>query len=136
MSQIYQSAADFEALYMHLFDRIADDDPDGMDPLVEQQMVIHFELHQPDAELWVDGRTKPVQASFGPQPLEASFTARLSGDTLHTLLLGTLPLGRALLYRKLKVDGSKTAALKLESLLHACQAVYPGLADEMLGHNG
>ena len=96
----------------------------------------HLGAHKPEAELWVDGRTKPVRTSFGSQPLDASLTARLSGDTLHKLLLGTLPLGRALLFRKLKVEGSRTAAMKLESLLHACQAVYPGLADEMLGHPG
>jgi putative sterol carrier protein len=136
MSQIYQTAADFAALYMQMFDRIATDDPDGMDPLVEQQMVIRFKLNKPDTELWVDGRTKPVQTSFGSQPLEASFTAVLSGNTLHKLLLGTLPLGRALLFRKLKVQGSKTAAMKLESLLHACQAVYPDLADEMQREHG
>jgi putative sterol carrier protein len=136
MSQTYENAVDFEALYMRMFDRIATDDPDGMDPLVEQQMVIRFKLSKPDAEMWVDGRTKPVQTSFGSQPLEASFTALLSGDTLHKLLLGSLPLGRALLFRQLKVEGSKAAAMKLESLLHACQAVYPVLADEILGHPG
>lgn len=79
MSQIYQTAADFEALFMRMFDRIATDDPDGMDPLVEQQMVIRFKLSKPDAELWVDGRTKPVQTSFGSQPLKASLTAVLRG---------------------------------------------------------
>ncbi len=135
MSQIYQNAADFEALYLRMFDQIATDDPDGMDPLIEQQMVIRFKLSSPDAELWVDGRTKPVQTSFGSQPLEPSFTALLSGDTMHKLLLGSLPLGRALLFRKLKVQGSKSAAMKLESLLHACQSVYPDLAEEMLGHS-
>lgn len=135
MSQIYQTAADFEALYARMFEQIATDDPDGMDPLVDQQMVICFKLRKPDAEFWVDGRNKPVVTSFGSQPLDATLTARLSGNTLHKLLLGTLPLGRALLFRKLKVQGSKTAAMKLESLLHACQAVYPGLAEEMLDHS-
>jgi putative sterol carrier protein len=127
MSQKYATAADFEALFNRMFDQIAVDDPDGMDPLVDQQMVICFRITEPDVELWVDGRTKPVQTSFGSQPLDASLTADLTGDTMHQLLLGSLPLGRALLFRKLKVGGSKTAAIKLESLLHACQAVYPDL---------
>ena len=51
---------------------------------------------------------------------------------MHELLLGTLPLGRALMFRKLRVSGSKSRAMKLESLLHACQAVYPAIADERL----
>jgi putative sterol carrier protein len=135
VSQIYGDAPQFENLYTQMFDQIATDDPDGMGPLVEQQMVIRFRLKQPDVELWVDGRDKPVQTSFGPQPLKASLTATLSGNTMHELLLGTLPLGRAMLFRKLKVQGSKSAAMKLESLLHACQAVYPSLSEEILNEN-
>ena len=133
MSQVYRDAAKFEDLFTRMFDQIATEDPDGMDPLIEQQMVIHFRLEQPDIELWVDGREKPVQTFFGPQKLDASLTADLSCNTMHELLLGTLPLGRALLFRKLKVEGSKSAAMKLESLLHACQAVYPSLSAEILG---
>ena len=49
------------------------------------------------------------------------------------LLLGALPLGRALLFRKLKVSGSKSQAMKLESLVHACQSAYPDIAAERLG---
>ena len=41
--------------------------------------------------------------------------------------------GKALFRRRLKVDGSKSKAMKLESLLHACQAEYPELAEDTLG---
>jgi putative sterol carrier protein len=130
MSQIYASAAQFEALFTHMFDQINIDDPDGMDELVEQEMVIRFRLRKPDVELWIDGRAKPVQTSFGAQELDATLTADLTADSMHELLMGTLPLGSAILFRKLKVHGSKSKAMKLESLLHAMQAVYPGLVDE------
>lgn len=125
MARIYATPEHFESVFSRMFDEIATDDPDGMDPLVEQQMVICFCVQKPAVELWVDGRTKPVQTSFGHQSLDADLTADLSGDTMHKLLLGTLPLGRALLFRKLKVRGSKSQAMKLESLLHALQAAYP-----------
>jgi putative sterol carrier protein len=130
MSQIYASPAEFEALFTRMFDQIGTDDPDGMDELVEQEMVIRFRVREPDVELWIDGWSKPVQTSFGAQELNASLTAGLTGNSLHELLLGTLPLGKAMLFRKLKVEGSKSKAMKLESLLHAMQAVYPGLVDE------
>ena len=130
MSQIYASEAEFEALFTRMFDRIETDDPDGMNELVEQEMVIRFRLRAPDAELWIDGRSKPVQTSFGAQELDATLTADLTANAMHELLLGTLPLGKAILFRKLKVQGSKSKAMKLESLLHAMQAVYPGLIDE------
>jgi len=132
MSQIYADAAQFESLFTRMFDQIRADDPDGMDELVDQQMVIRFQLRDPAAELWVDGSSKPVQTSFGPQDAEATLSADLTANSMHELLLGTLPLGRALMFRKLKVRGSTAKAMKLESLLHAMQAVYPGLAGELL----
>jgi putative sterol carrier protein len=115
------------AVYTEMFDAIADDD--SMDTLVEQQMVINFRLHDPAADIWVDGRSRPVATRFEPIGVDATLTAELSADSMHDLLLGTLPLGRALLFRKLKVSGSKSKAMKLEPLLHACQAVYPSLVD-------
>jgi len=131
MSQTYRNASEFEALFGQLFERIESDDPDGMDDLVEQEMVIRFRITKPDVELWIDGRSKPVQTTFGgPLDLDATLTAELTADSLHELLLGTLMLSTALLFRKLKVKGSKSRAMKLESLLHAMQAVYPDLVGE------
>lgn len=132
MTRIFRDAARFEELFTRLFTQIAADDPHGMDPLVSSRMVICFAVREPDIEMWVDGREAPVETTFGPSGLDATLTAQLTGDTLHELLLGTLPLGKALRRRKLKVEGSKLKAMKLESLLHACQAGYPALAEEML----
>ena len=133
MSQVYADADQFEALFTRLFASIEESDPDGMDPLIQRQMIVRFEVRDPDVQMWVDGRTKPIETSFGPTDLTATLTAKLTGDTLHELLLGSLPLGKALWRRRLKVKGSKSKAMKLESLLHACQAAYPDLAQEMLG---
>ncbi len=130
MGRMYASADQFEELFARMFADIAD--ADGMETLVEQQMVIRFRLRDPDVDLWVDGRSRPVTTSFVALDLRPTLTAKLTTDSMHELLLGTLPLGRALLFRKLKVGGSKSQAMKLESVLHAMQAVYPSLADEML----
>jgi putative sterol carrier protein len=95
--------------------------------------VINFQLHDPGADIWVDGRSRPVVTTFEPiDGVDATLTAKLSADSMHELLLGTLPLGKALLFRKLKVSGSKSKALALEPLLHACQAVYPDIAADAL----
>lgn len=133
MSRIYTTTEQFEAVFNRMFEQIATEQPNAMDRLVAEHMVICFRLRDPDTELWVDGRELPVETSFGPQMLDPTFTASLSGDTMHQLLLGTLPLGRAVLFRKLKLRGSNKAAIKLEELLHALQAAYPAIADEMLG---
>ncbi len=133
MAQLYPDAETFEDLYTRLFRDIEESDPDRMDPLIRSKMIICFDVTEPTIEMWVDGRSKPVVVSFGESDLKPTLTARLTGDTLHELLLGTLPLGRSLSSRRLKVKGSKFKALKLESLLHACQAAYPPLAEELFG---
>ena len=131
MSRIYADADQLTDVYASMFERVADDD--SIDGLVEQRMVINFRLNDPDADIWVDGRSRPVVTTFEPIDVEATLTAHLSADSMHELLLGTLPLGKALLFRKLKVSGSKSQAMKLEPLLHACQSTYPDIATERLG---
>jgi putative sterol carrier protein len=128
MGRIYADSDALRAVFSEMFDDVADDD--AMDSLVAQQMVINFRLSDPSADIWVDGRARPVVTTFEPIGVDATLTATLSADSMHELLLGTLPLGRALMFRKLEVSGSKSRALKLESLLHACQAVYPRIAEQ------
>jgi len=129
MGKIYENTEQFESLFTQMFDEIADDD--GMTKLVEQQMVIRFRLSDPDVDLWIDGRARPVTASFRALGVEPTLVAGLSTDSMHELLLGTLPLSRALMFRKLKVQGSKSKAIKLEPVLHAMQRVYPDLAADL-----
>lgn len=133
MTQIYPTSAEFEALFSRLFEQIEATDPSGMDPLTKKRMVIRFVVSEPDADMWVDGRTKPVRVSFGSLDVKATLTAELTGNTLHDLLLGTLPLSKALSGKRLKVKGSIFKARRLESLLHACQSAYPDLAGELPG---
>lgn len=130
MSAVYADAAQFEAVFARLFADLASE-PHRLEPLVASGMVICFDVHDPDVEMWVDGSRTPVQTSFGPSDRRATLTARLAGDDLHELLLGSLPLGAALRRRKLRVKGSKLKAMKLEQVLHACQAGYPALAEEL-----
>lgn len=131
MSRIYADADQLIDVYGAMFGRVAEDD--SIDDLVEQQMVINFRLNDPTADIWVNGRSRPVVTTFEPIDVDATLTADLSAGSMHELLLGALPLGRALLFRKLKVSGSKSQAMKLESLVHACQSAYPDIAAERLG---
>lgn len=130
MGSVYPDANVLRDVYSRMFAAIAADD--SMTRLVDLGMVINFRLSDPDTDIWVDGRSLPVDTSFASIGIDATLTARLSADSMHRLLLGTLPLGKAVLFRKLKVSGAKSQAMQLEPLLHACQAVYPEIADSLL----
>ena len=130
---VYSSAEQVREVYTTLFKTVNEKDPDGMDSLVKSKMVIEFRMTDPTISMWVDGRTKPVQALFADPGVKPTLAVEMTGDTLHEMLLGTLPLGKAVSGGKLKVDGSIFKAFKLEDLFHTCQAQYPQLAKQMLG---
>ena len=129
---VYANAEQVQEVYTRLFNTVAETDPDGMDSLVKAKMVILFRLTDPQIDMWVDGRTKPVKALFVDPGVKLTLTTEMSGDTLHEMLLGTLRLTKALGSGRLKVSGSMFKALKLEDLFHTCQTQYPGIASEML----
>jgi|TARA_R110002110_G_scaffold197254_1_gene407409 hypothetical protein len=65
------SNAQFQTVFTRLFDRIGIDDPDRMDELVEQEMVVRFRLREPNIDLGIDGRANPAQTSFVAQKFES-----------------------------------------------------------------
>jgi len=131
MGGIFHDAEQFESYFTRLFGDV--DAAGGMEPLTKAGLIVRFEVRDPDVEMWIDGSMSPVETSFGPSDLRAALTARMTGDSLHELLLGTLPLGRALSSGKLKVKGSFFKARRLEGLFHSCQAIHPELSQELLG---
>lgn len=132
MTQIYRDAAQVQEFFTRLFNDVQTADPHGMDSITKSKMVILFRLTDPDVDMWVDGRSKPVIAHFGEQNLKPTITASLSGNALHEILLGSLPLGKAVSGKQLKFKGSLFKMMRLEDLLHQCQHRYPQLAEELL----
>ncbi len=133
MSRAYDDADQVTAMFTQLFARIRQADARALDAVVKRRMVVRFRIREPDVEVWVDGRRAPVSVSFGPADLKTTLDLDLTADSLHELLLGTLPLGRAMSSRRVRVKGSKLKAMQLQGLFHAFQAVYPGLAADLLG---
>jgi putative sterol carrier protein len=133
MAAIYADANQARTVYTRLFNDVAKGDPKDMESFIKSGMVVKFQMTDPKLDMWVDGRSTPVATMFGEQALKPNLTLTMTGETLHEILLGSLPLGKAMSSRKLKVGGSMFKAMRLESLLHAYQAYYPGIAEAMLG---
>lgn len=132
MSTIFANADQIHAVFTRMFDEINAGDPHALAKLERKKMVVCFNLTDPETQLWVDGRRSPVEPTFGTQDLRASLTVTTTGDDLHEVLLGTLPLGKAVSSRRLKPSGSIFKAMQLEDLLHQCQKYYPGVAADLL----
>jgi hypothetical protein len=131
MTHVYADAEQFEAVFTTLFEEIAGSRE--LDDLVRRRMVVSFHVRDPDVEMWVDGSSAPATMTFGPSTLRPTLALDLTADSLHELLLGTLPLGKAMSSGRLGVKGSKLKAIRLQGLFHAFQSAYPALAEERLG---
>jgi len=132
MPQIYQSAEQFESLFTELFDRVENADRGGFDDLVKRRRLVRFRISEPELAMAVDGRKAPATILFGPSDGKATLTLELTANSLHELLVGTLPLGKALSGKRLRLEGSKLKALSLKNLFNTLRSAYIDLAAERL----
>jgi alkyl sulfatase BDS1-like metallo-beta-lactamase superfamily hydrolase len=133
MPSVYENEQQFEEVFVELLERVCARGGRDLDDVVKRKTVVRFRVTDPDVEMLVDGRVAPLSVSFGPSGTKATLTIDLSADSLHEVLLGTLPLGKAMSSGRLKVKGSMLKAMRLQGLFHAFQADYPALAAERLG---
>ena len=128
---LYQDAEQLDDIFVRMFNQINQEEPHALDKVAKSKMVIKFQISDPVVDLWVDGRSKPVTASSGNMDVKPTLTVICDGDSLHELLLGTLPISKGISSKRLKVKGSLLKAIRLEDLLHHCQRRYPTYADAL-----
>jgi putative sterol carrier protein len=133
MPPVYESDEQLEEVFVELLERVCARGGRDLDDVVKRKTVVRFRLSEPAVEMLVDGRSAPISVAFGPSEVKATLTIDLTADSLHEVLLGTLPLGKAVSSGRLKVKGSMLKAMRLQGLFHAFQADYPALAAERLG---
>ena len=128
---IYQNAGQLNDIFVRMFNQINQEEPHALDKVAKSHMVIKFQVTEPAIDLWVDGRSKPVEASSGDLDVKPTLTVICNGESLHELLLGTLPISKGISSKRLKVNGSLFKAIRLEDLLHHCQSRYPSYVEEL-----
>ena len=126
----YADADQFYACTQTLFARIEEQDPGAADAVLASRLVIRLRCTQPDAELTINGRQRPVQTTFGPSGLRPTLDIELPADTLHRIMLGEISLKKALANGRLKVLGPVWKATALANLFQRGQALYREVLDE------
>ena len=126
----YSGADQLYACIGALFERVLEKFPSIAQTILASRMIIRLRCAEPRAEITLDGRRAPVQAIRGASPLRPDLNMELDGDTLHFILLGELPIKRALAGGQLKVKGQIWKAPALVDLLHQGQALYSDVLRE------
>ena len=118
---------DAEQLYRYvqvLFARIAENDPAAADAILASNMVIRIRCTDPDAEITINGRQRPLETTFGPTRLRPTLEIDLSADTLHIIMLSEVKIKKAIADRLLTARGTVWKAGALADLFHQGQELY------------
>ncbi len=121
----YSDADQLYACIQGLFDRLQAQDPGATDAVLASRLVIRLRCTEPNAEITINGRQRPVQTAFGPSRLRPTLGIELATDTLHRIMLGEQSMKKALANGLLKVHGPVWKAMALADLFRRGQALYP-----------
>jgi hypothetical protein len=107
-----------------LFTLIAAKNPGAADSVLASRLVIRLRCTEPDAEITVNGRRRPLETIYGPAHLRPTLDIELAADTLQAIMLGELGLKKALAGGLLKAQGPIWKAKALADLFHQGQELY------------
>lgn len=126
----YPSADTLYDILRATFRRIEKDSPDhldGLKSLMASWLVIRLKCTGPAAEITINGRERPFQASYGPSPLRADLTVDLAADNLHLILMDELSIKKAVADGKIRLRGPVWKLKVLVDLIKAARAYYPAI---------
>ena len=127
---VYTDADQLYTYVQALFALIAAEKPGAADAVLASRMVIHLRCTEPDAEITINGRQRPLETTFGPTRLRPTLEIGLASDTLHAIMLGDLGLKKAVTEGLLEVRGPAWKAMALADLFQQAQELYPGVLQE------
>ena len=122
---IYNNSEQLYTCLRSLFSQIGDDDPSASGTVATSRLIMRMRTREPDTEVLIDGRTNPIQISYGPSSLRPDIELDLTADALHQILLGELGLKKAIGSGWLKFRGPVWKSFAMESIFRRGQEIYP-----------
>jgi putative sterol carrier protein len=120
--------SDSEAFYgkmKALFACVETKHPQATDSIAGSRLIIKLIMREPQAEIVIDGRQRPVKTTFGVDGVKPDLEVDMEADTFHRVLLGELPLQKAFGSGQMRVKGNIFRAMTLGNLITVSQRCYP-----------
>ena len=131
---VFENADQFYDATRVLFARLEAQDPSATDTLAASRLIARLRCTDPQAEITLNGRQRPVQTTFGPSAVRPTLDIKLPADVLHRIMLGEESLKTALARGQIQVRGPVWKVKVLADLFRQAQAIYPQvLADQGVG---
>jgi len=127
---VYVDSEQLHTYMKALFAAIAEKNPGAADAVLASRLVIRLRCTEPEAEITLNGRQRPLETTFGPTRLRPTLDISLASDTLHAIMLGELGLKKAVAGGLLEVHGPVWKAKALAELFRQAQELYLGVLHE------
>ena len=126
---VFAASDDFYTVMQTIFERLIAD-PAATQDFQSRKMIVRIKGTDPSVELLLNGKTTPIQVSFGPQPGRADLELLIAVDLLHGILTDQESLRAAFMSGRMKVTGNVFRAMQLADLFRKIEAVYPNVMRE------
>ena len=126
--------SDSEQIYtimQSLFDRMSGLSPDPVDALVSSKMVVRIKLTEPDAQITINGRKRPVRIDYGLENGRADIEIGMNAETLHLILLDKYSIKQGFSNGELKVRGPIWKALSFADVFQKGRKYYPQVLKDL-----
>ena len=113
-----------------LFERMSALTPDPVDALVSSRMAVCINLTEPDAQITINGRKRPVSIDYGSSNGRVDLEIGMKAETLHLILLDEYSIKQGFSNGELKVRGPIWKALSFADIFQKGRAYYPQVIKE------
>jgi len=120
-----KNAEQIYAVMQALFERMREMTPNPVDALTASHIIIRINLTDPEAQITLNGRKRPVKIAYGKQPGRADLELSLAAETLHLILLDQYSIKQGFSNGELKVRGPIWKALSFADVFREGRAYYP-----------
>jgi hypothetical protein len=122
---VFDTAEQLYTVATGLFSQLEAEKPQAVAQLLHARLLVRLAVTNPLAEIWLNGRQRPLQLRFGYQRLHPDLEAHLEADTLDRILAGGLKVSEAVGMGLLAVKGQVWKAKALSDVFAEGQSVYP-----------
>ena len=121
----FKDSEQIYAIMQALFEQMSGLNPDPVDALVSSHIVIRINLTEPDAQITINGRKRPVTIDYGFVNGRADLEIGMKAETLHRILLDEYSIKRGFSNGELKVRGPIWKALSFADIFQKGRKFYP-----------
>ena len=130
----YTDAKQIYTVMQALFESMREMTPNPVDSLVSSHMSIRLNLTDPDAQITINGRQRPVTIDYGAANGRADMEIGMTAERLHLILLDEYSIKQGFANGELKVSGPIWKALSFADIFQKGRTYYPQvLQDQGLG---